>query len=89
MDSTQDSLSSSGELSQERNNEERRLTIKTGSRFIQEEQSTIDQQMPLGGMMNLRLADKLHTDGETFPLFDTQSSTRLTDHGILNIGELE
>lgn len=89
MDSTQDSLSSSGELSQERNDEERRLTIKTGSRFIQEEESTAGQQKPLGGMLNLRFTDKLDTDGETFSLFDTQSSTRLTDHGILDIGKLE
>jgi len=70
MDSTQDSLSSSGKLSQERNNEERRLTIKTGSRFIQEEESTAGQQKPLGGMVDLRFTDKLDTDGETFPLLD-------------------
>ena len=36
-----------------------------------------------------RLRDKLDTNGETFPLLDTESSTRLTNHGILNIGELE
>jgi len=45
--------------------------------------------MSSGYEANLRLANKLDTDGETFPLFDTQSSTGLTDHGILDIGELE
>jgi hypothetical protein len=82
-------LSSSRELSQKRDDEERGLTVETGSRFIQEEQGTAYQYISSRGEVNLRLADKLDTYGETFPLLDTQSSTRLTDHGILNIRKLE
>jgi hypothetical protein len=37
MDSAQDSLTSRRELSQEGDDEERRLTIETGSRLIQEQ----------------------------------------------------
>jgi hypothetical protein len=85
MNSTQDSLSCSSELSQERDDEERGLTVETGSRFIQEEQGTTYQYISPRGKVGLRLADKLDTDGETFPLFNTQPSTRLTNHSILDI----
>lgn len=38
MDGTQDGLAGSGEFTQEGNDEERALTVKTGSRFVEEEQ---------------------------------------------------
>jgi hypothetical protein len=43
----------------------------------------------LKGVDDLRLANKLDTNGETLPLLNTQSSTRLTNHGIFDIGKLK
>lgn len=88
MDSTQDGLSSRGELSQERHNQVGALTIQTRSRLIEEEEGT-DVRQSSREFIDLRLADQFNTDSQTLSLFYTETSTRSTNQGVLDIVQFQ
>lgn len=65
----EDGLTGSGELAKEANQIVGRLTVETGSRFVEEKQE-------------LRLRGELDADGETLASFDRETEAGETDHGL-------